>query len=360
MRWVHLGRLSVTLSLLVACGGNDGFSAGPDGGVPLEDLPAAYATALCSAYQDCYGDLLSIFRPGEECSKTATVQIEEELATLPHAVESGRIAYDGVAAQACVDEIAAGGCTTLDQRASATCQAVLLGTAKEDEDCELNEDCVAGLYCKLGTTCPGTCAPLEVAGRACSSGSHCQSGLKCGETQLCVAPAKAGAACKQGEPDCAAGFICLGDSAENNRPGECVAIADAFTGAEGDTCSFMQLCESGLSCEISSPALPLSGTCVKKKASGDGCHPSLPDACPVDEYCKIGGNPFDGTCTARPAAGEDCAVGLGGAGLCAPYARCDGGTCRELANAGEGCSQNETCYSGRCEDGACVAGSGCE
>jgi hypothetical protein len=326
----------------------------------MAELPGAYATALCDAYAACYGNLYAVFRPGEECKRNLTVQLEEELATLPDAVESGRLAYDGVAAQQCVDEIASGGCETLDQRASATCQAALVGTATEDQACELSEECEAGLYCKIGETCPGACTPLEAAGRACSSDSQCKSGLKCGATGLCVAPAKAGDPCNQGEPDCSAGYVCLGEDAASSKPGECVAADGAFSGKAGETCSFTKLCASDLSCEILSAAMPLMGKCAAQKQSGEACHPSLPDACPVDEYCKIDDNLFDGKCTARPAANMECAKGLGGGPVCAAYTRCDNNLCRPIANAGEGCTKNETCYSGRCENGACVAGSRCE
>ena len=232
---------------MAGTGGTGGTSgSGVAAGVPLEELPESYAAALCEAYLGCYGTLYAIFRPGEECVKNVTVQLQEELATLPHAVESGSVVYDGVAAQACIDEIAAGGCETLDQRASTTCQAVLVGSAAEDADCELDEECEAGLYCSIGDTCPGTCTPLEAAGRACNESSQCRSGLTCGTTGVCVAPAKLGEPCKQGEPDCSGGSICLGDSEATNTPGECVAIDDAFSGEAGDACNFTELCAAGV------------------------------------------------------------------------------------------------------------------
>ncbi len=72
-------------------------------------------------------------------------------------------------------------------------------------------------------------------------------------------------------------------------------------------------------------------------------------------------NPLDtGLCTPKPKAGEACAKGIGdSATICAPYARCDAGVCRELAHAGETCSANDTCYSGHC-DGACVTANRCD
>ena len=74
----------------------------------------------------------------------------------------------------------------------------------------------------------------------------------------------------------------------------------------------------------------------------------------------MGPNPLEGgQCTAKPKAGAKCASGLGVATICAPYARCDGGVCREIAHAGETCNADDTCYSGRCVGKACVTGNGC-
>lgn len=366
MRLTALAFLALTFGGAVACGGSESgpFSgAGGEGsgsGLPLAELPTEYAAALCKAYTTCNGDLYAIFLPGEDCATNISAQLAEELATLPHAVDAGRIAYDPVKAQACIDEIAAGDCATLSQRASATCQAALSGSVPEDGDCELNEECQKDLYCKIGDACPGTCSPLEAAGRACSADGQCMSGLKCGATGLCVAPAEAGGACNQGEPDCTAGYVCLGDNADQGTPGECVAIEDAFAGETGDACSLTRLCKTELSCEIEAVS-PIAGTCVEHVAADAACQVAVPDECPTNQYCKLGINPLaDGACTVRPAAGEPCAQGLGGATLCAAYARCDGGVCRELAAAGEGCSASATCYSGRCENGACVAGNGCQ
>lgn len=366
MRLTALVSLALTLGGAVACGGSEsgGFAAaggeGPGTGLPLAELPSAYGAAICKAYASCYGDLYAIFRPGEDCATNTSAQLAEELATLPHAVDAGRVGYDPAKAQACIDEVAAGDCATLSERASATCQAALTGSVTEDGDCELNEECQKDLYCKIGDECPGKCSPLEAVGRACTADGQCMSGLKCGATGLCVAPAQPGGACNQGEPGCSEGYVCLGENAEAATPGECIAVADAFAGEAGDACSLTSLCKTELSCEIESVS-PLGGTCVEHVAADASCHVAVPDECPAEQFCKLGVNPLaGGVCTVRPAAGEPCAQGLGGAALCAAYARCDGGVCRELAAAGEGCSENATCHSGRCENGACVAGNGCQ
>jgi len=347
-----------------AAGGDDGSGGGDDRGIPLAEIPAEYAAALCSAYESCVGEVIELFVPGEDCVQKVTIQLQEELANLTELVDKGRVTYYPDKAQACIDELSAAGCSFLIERAPASCEAALVGTVAEGGDCELDEECEGAQYCKVGDACPGQCASLEQAGGLCTGNGDCVSGLTCGETGRCVAPAQAGEQCKQGEPDCTPGYICLGDDAAKKTPGKCLEIEATFAGKAGDACSLAeQWCGSGLVCEIDSVA-PVSGKCVEKVGAGEACRAAFPDQCPGEQYCVLGGSqadPFAGTCTPKPEAGKPCGKGLGEtASICAPYARCDGGVCRELAHLGEGCTLNATCYSDHCRDGACVASNSCE
>jgi hypothetical protein len=369
MRTIRLVPLALVFGLAVACGGNDASNgndagAGGDGngesGVSLEELPAAYSAAACQAFTSCAGDLLGIFRPGEDCLKTTRVTIEEGLASLGEAVDAGRVVYHPSLVQACLDEVADGGCDSLSRREPASCRAALEGTVATDGDCTLDAECAGERYCKLGGECPGKCAPYEPAGSACASTDNCQSGLKCDDNGHCVAPSQAGEACKQGEPDCSDGLLCLGDDAAAKTPGKCYTIAEALSGKLDDPCALDgSLCAAGYACEITSVD-PISGHCVATREAGASCHAAFPDECPTDQYCLLGANPLEaGTCTAKPGAGEPCGKALGAASICAPYARCDDGVCRDIAHAGEDCHANDTCYSAHCVDGACVTGNSC-
>lgn len=362
MRLIRLVPLAWAFALVAACGGTDAGGSGDTGpGVSLEELPAKYADAFCQTFTTCVGDLYGVFRPGEECSKDFSVTVEEALATLPNAVDAGRVKYHASKVQQCLDDIAAGGCATLSERQPASCKAALEGTVEQGGDCTLDAECIGEQYCKTSSACPGQCAPYEQAGGACSSNDNCKSGLKCGDNGHCVAPAQEAEACEQGEPKCADGLLCLGQDATQKTPGTCYAIDQALSGKAGDDCSLDgHLCQGDLACEITSIA-PLGGTCTAKLDSGAACHAAFPDECPDDEYCALGANPLmPGTCTSKPKAGEPCAKGLGDAEICEPYARCDAGVCRELAHAGEDCSADDTCYSGHCVDKACVTGNSCE
>lgn len=360
MRSIRLVPFALALGVATACG-NDSGGDGAASGLPIEELPAGYAEALCGVIQNCYGDVLQIFRAGEDCVANATVQAEEDLATLPNAVDAGRVKYNGVQAQKCLDEVAAAGCEFLSEREPESCKLALQGTVEAGGECELDAECEGDQYCDVADACPGTCKALEQAGGLCRGSSDCVSGLKCNDaTGRCVAPPGEGEACKGGEPDCSDGYFCLGDAA--NMPGECVSLEQAFGGKVGDDCGTQTgLCATDLVCEITAIDPP-RGTCGEKVGAGDTCPVAFPDACPADEYCaEINLLTLEGTCTSKPKAGEPCGMNLGGAAeICAPYTRCDSGTCRELAHLGESCTANSTCYSDHCFEGACVASNSCE
>ena len=368
------------LGLAVACGGSDTTSGGSDNGdgnsnggaggdgaasapgVSLEELPAKYGAAVCEVFTSCAGDLFSLFRPGEDCSRTTQVTVEEGLAQLLSAIDAGRVKYHADKVQACLDEVAGNGCAQLTQREPPSCEAALEGTVPQGGDCTLDAECEGEQYCKVGDACPGKCAPYAAAGEPCKSNDHCQSGLACDDNGHCVAPARLGELCQQGEPDCAPGLLCLGEDSTAGTPGKCYSPDQALKGELGDACAFTDgtLCAVDYSCEITS-ASPVGGTCVARVAANAACRAAIPDECPADQYCKLGQNPLEpGVCTPKPVAGEKCARGLGSAGICAPYVRCDDGLCRDIAHAGEDCHDDDTCYSGHCVNGACVTGNSCE
>ena len=366
MRLIRLVPLAVLFGLAAAaCGGTDTGTSGEQGGagVSMEELPDKYADAFCQVFTTCAGDLYGIYRPGEDCLKDISVTFEEALATLPNEVTAGRVVYHADLVQKCLDEIAAGGCDTLANREPASCKQAIEGTVKLDGDCTLDADCAGEQYCKVADKCPGKCAPYEQAGGACVSDDNCANGLKCGDNAHCVAPSQEGEACEQGEPKCADGLLCLGQDSTKKTPGQCYTIGAALAGKAGDPCSLDgHLCRGGVACEITAVTPTIGGTCAAKVDSGAACHAAFPDECPDDEYCALAPlNPLmPGTCTAKPKAGDMCAAGLGAAEICAPYARCDNGVCRDIAHAGEECHANDTCYSGHCEANACVTGNSCQ
>ncbi|HEX7598222.1 MAG TPA: hypothetical protein VF518_08410 [Polyangia bacterium] len=342
------------------CGGGGG------GSVKLAELPPKLAGALCTAYQNCYGPIFSLFTNGADCV-TVTEQrvLNGTFPLLQGRVDQGKLRYDGGKAQACIDSLSSRTCAQMLERDSPECLAALDGTVALGGACDFDEDCLGKAFCKsVDATCPGQCAALLVAGQACSQDSNCQDGLQCSsETQLCVAPAAVGEACEYGAPPCGPGLLCLGKDDTKKAPGACKSPGQAFAAQEGETCDPTTglLCLSGLSCVADSFTLTPAAIvwkCVKSGsyAATAGCKPGIPDACAAGNTCKTGTGlqALTGTCVAIPSAGEACGSGLGT--QCEPEAACVLGVCQNLAQNGVSCTGDAMCFSEYCgRSGGCEA-----
>ena len=229
------------------------FSCG-GGSIPVDELPARYATALCTALQNCVGPAaFSLFLGGANCVDLTTKRLENgTFALMQQKITAGTIRYDGNKAQACFDALSSLTCDGLLQRDQPACLAALDGVVALGGDCDINEECAGSAICQSSTgTCPGKCAALLSAGLACSADGDCASGLQCSsETSLCVKPAVVGDACEYGSPPCSPGLLCLGKDETAKTPGVCRSAADAFSAAAGAACDPAAgiLCTSGVSC----------------------------------------------------------------------------------------------------------------
>jgi hypothetical protein len=183
-------------------------------------------------------------------------------------------------------------------------------------------------------------------------------------SQQCEAPAGAGDLCQAGEPDCEPGFFCAGADENSDQPGNCRTYEEVFSAGLGEACSFQEgtLCQTNLACVIEIDAVTgmVGGTCAAKVGSGQACGLAIPSQCPDSEYCTGTVTMLEGTCMPKPEAGEACVPGLGDDFVCAVGTRCDGGTCRPLAQLGQSCIEDAVCLSERCVGGSCVSDSACE
>jgi hypothetical protein len=357
----------VALAWSAGCGSttdDDGRSTTP---VPLEEIPALYGEAYCQAARACWGDVLELLLAGEDCAASTQTALGDELSGIEQAVDEGTVRYDGTKIQACVDAVVARGCDSGPEPPE--CTAAIDGTVQIGGACSMTIECAgADTYCKTSASCPGTCERRESAGSSCERDSDCAAGLACSEqTQRCFAPVSAGDRCGGGiEPECGPGLFCLGEDEDQGRAGNCRAIDEAFSGAEGDSCLLdgAPFCEASLRCVIDSID-PTTGQivthCSPPITSGSACKLSFPDVCPVDEYCAVPPQSLDGTCTPKPGAGELCGTRSDeDANICAPGMRCDAGTCRPRQRLGGTCQTDVVCYSNTCEGGACVSSGSCE
>jgi hypothetical protein len=349
-----------TLATVAACGGSSDDDGGAGGSITIDDLPKAVAEAQCGLYEKCLGDLYKVFLGAEDCVTITQRRVENgELAQLEAAVASGDVKYDGAAASKCLSEIANRSCDDLLQRTSATCDAAVEGNVATGGECDFDFQCQGQAFCKVTAgACPGACTDRQPAGSSCNDDDQCADGLVCYETtQACIAPVGDAQSCEGASaPPCEPGYLCIGGDEAAGTPGTCKPSDDAFNGAVGEACSFQTgtLCSVNLACVIDDFAT-LSGTCTAKAAAGGTCTPaSIPPQCPFDQYCA--GAPTDpsGTCTALPTDGQPCVDVLGDP-ACAPYARCENGTCRDLQANGGACATPAVCYSNVCIGGACRA-----
>ena len=140
---------SILTGLCLACSGSNGTSdarpasndsSGSAGAIAFDALPAKYAAAACTAYQNCSGPILvSLFLNGADCASSIAPQLENgAFALMQQKIAAGTIRYDGNKAQACLDALSKLSCDGLLQRDQPECLAALDGLVAQDGDCDLN------------------------------------------------------------------------------------------------------------------------------------------------------------------------------------------------------------------------------
>jgi hypothetical protein len=358
-------------------GGSSSAGAGeggaPASGVTLEELPDAYADALCTVLERCGGVYYDLVTAYEDCRTLTAERLRQAgLDALAAAVAAGSVEYHPDKVPACLSAIETRACDQLNDRGIDACEAAIHGTAQKGESCELNEECEGSLICEIKDKCPGTCVDRYTAGIPCTSDDECADGLVCSQaTAHCVKPAAEGEACGGGvEPQCDAGFLCQGDDATKKTPGKCIPLDAVKLGNAGDSCdpTAVALCNSGLSCVLTAITnAALTWECRAPGATGGACGLGLPEDCPAGQYCPlslvdVAGGIFESKCTALPGAGAACAARpLATMPACVAYARCAAdGTCVNLRDLGDSCDTDNVCYSGRCANGACEPAHACE
>ena len=366
MKLRHSAPALALCTLFAACGGtssDDTFTAPT---MPISELPAAYAAALCEAFENCAGKLFEIYRPGEDCTANVTARLEEELGRIEDAIDAGRVIYRGEYMSACTDDLRARSCDGLIERDPDICKNAIDGTVELGEPCSMSIECKGSAYCNFADACPGVCTARERAGGLCSDDDDCASGLVCSsQTGRCVAPADLGEPCEAGEPECAPGLFCAGADEDESRSGTCRRLDEAFSLGNGEACDVLtgELCDPELVCVVESfGASGIAATCKPKVGSGESCGLAVPDQCPNDEYCQIAEGSLTGTCAPRPGRGEACGPSPfdDEGSVCGANLRCNGGVCREPASLCESCTSDDACSSEHCKDGACVSGASCE
>ncbi len=377
VRWIGLALLSGSMGLaMAACGGSDTTGTGGGGGagttIPLEDVPAKFASAYCSIFQTCFGDIYGLMTGGQDCATNIQRSFEDgAFQSIKQGVSDGTVIYHADKTQTCLDALVAEGCSALTSRMPTQCQDALEGTVAEGAGCTFNAECKNGDYCKIGTACPGTCTAPGPEGADCTADDDCQSGLLCSKTdKKCYKPGASGDTCDTGHPDCSPGLVCSKEASATT--GTCKSFDSYLSANEGDTCNPTAggpLCKAGLSCIVESIDTSVnpptaSWKCAKTVTSGADCNIGVPEQCPFGEYCdaKLSQGVYQGKCQKLPTDGQPCQTTVSG-DKCAVDTVCEVNgttkTCKAIQRLGGTCTADDQCYSTSCTSGVCAAPSDC-
>jgi hypothetical protein len=361
--------------------GGGGRDAGPLTGepIPLDQLCAAYTTALCTYFTQCQE---LGFKDINHCvAETDCLGV----ATLASEVAAGAIGYDAAGAGACHARFLADPChfasflfTPSIFQVLAECPGTLTPLQGTGEPCAETRECTSGLYCKKtanGRICPGTCTAYQNVGAGCPSGTLCAPGTWClGGT--CRLPAKAGDGCA-GSTDCGPVVICLDDPTcvDDNLWCDLFGTRTCQKGAGlGAACGTVSSngasttieCDGALWCDA---FLNESGTCRARGGAGAACNSY---GCMPGLHCEgdfgVGPTATLGTCMPPGSIGDVCDF----SSECASDLACSSGTCAARAGvngpcaidadcqAGLFCSEDFVCLAARYPGDACAdPGSGC-
>lgn len=355
-------------------GGVDGGGdSGPDAGGTVLSF-AEYCDEIGRTYLDwlaqCYGsENYDPLDPGER----------ERFASACHrgqdSADSGRIAFDGAQAAACIEALDTANCDRFrffsDEPA---CANVTTSAQAEGDACyasavrhfSLSEECSTGFCSQL--SCPGTCTQYAALGESCVNAvceptslycdfdadrcapfagegddcalAACAPGLQCHLTnQTCFAPALFGETCDASNDLCEAGTFC--------SAGTCRSKV-----ARGEECKFMHHCPDGDTCLDPDGEGGTPGTCAARSPTGGACLRGRD--CQPGHYCR------DDVCVAFPTAGQPCESGLCGVDLwCRHQVDGDIGTCEPDGAAGANCAYGDGAFNvfAGCEDGLlCIDG----
>jgi hypothetical protein len=261
------------------------------------------------------------------------------------AVTAGRRRFDGAAASACLNLVAAATCDTPVTEPS-PCEAAFPGAVPAGGACQAGDECAEGSCLKMGDACGGQCEDLPDLGEACS-GQRCARNARC-DGGRCVASVRS----MSGGPcftsfDCAQGvlqqplFACVGPATGSRT---CQPRRTAGTCGDSLDCQAKYFCD------------PATHECRPRLAPGAGpCSPAQQDQCMTTTYCLAPEGMTTGTCVELVAAdGAPCG------GPESIFSRCAGwcelasptsqvGVCRPPKPAGATCANALECADRRCD-----------
>ncbi len=198
------------------------------------------------------------------------------------------------------------------------------------QECNSHGECPNGFFCDNSA-----CVKKKPAGAACDSAATCLS-------EFCVDMVCCDQVCDQACRGCnqaltaVASGSCANTALGVKRPGDC---PDPVSCNGLGSCAFLsdgELCTTSTQC---TSAACESGVCCA--VGGDCC--TIDDDCVSASYACDDGS---GVCRATCASDADCKLGF----------HCTAPTCTSNRAAGQTCTRDGECTSGRCESGLCCNG----
>lgn len=274
--------------------------ANSNGVLPLADLAEMAEQAVCSQEVRC-----GLFADVASCKAASVWKMDPLVAS----INAGRIQYDGKAAAACIEALAALGCNLTDpsdDAAPPVCVSAFRGSVAVGGSCFMDDDCVSG----------------NCGGKACSLPVDCCAGACVAEARVPTIPAGGSCYPPGGSGNCADGTYC------DNASAGSTCVTGIVLGQPCDPVGVQSAgCQPPGTCRPSNNST-LGGTCMPPPAEGETCDTNAAICNSSLDYCDN-----TGTCVRKLAVGIPCPDRVG----CVDYAVCSSGTCISKKKPGEVC-----------------------
>jgi hypothetical protein len=160
--------------------------------------PKALAESICpAAYNCCATDqLMSNDQAGTDvatCETKTEAAFKAHVGNITASEKKGRVVYDGLKVQACVQFLKSASCADLTMTGHFTglpaCSSFITPLIPVGGDCSQDFECIDSFCDRTGVADgqDGKCRTFGKDGEACSADLHCASTLICDGTNHCVA-----------------------------------------------------------------------------------------------------------------------------------------------------------------------------
>jgi hypothetical protein len=350
-----------------ATGGGDGSSGQGAAPIPLGDLCPLFTQDLCIYLMQCSH---ARYRDLDHCKAELDCY---GLPQLEAAAAEGGVIYDPAQVGACNARFLADPCGFAFFlfapdifEVLSYCPGTITPQLEAGTPCVSSGECTAGLYCKKDSGCPGTCTPFAKVGESCAGSARCDAQLECTTvlsgplTDVCELPKKAGDSCA--ESTCGSTENCPADPTQCSNPNlwcdstsktckpgareeeACGPPQDAGTSAGEVACASNLWCDQVF---LGKPGICRAAGGVGAPCNDLGCSSGLHCA----GYVPLGAGATLGHCVGPSSAGGPCRSSSD----CQGGSYCGDGTCGGGKPVGATCQGDTDCLAGlTCHSATCA------